>query len=94
LSLDRTNWKFGACEINLLVLGIVYQGVAYPIVWFALEKAGNASTEERIAILEIFLEFFGKERIGNLVADREAALSHLLSEKSFHVFWQSVVRHI
>jgi hypothetical protein len=71
LSLDRTNWKFGALDINLLVLGIVYQGVAYPIVWFALEKAGNSSTEERVAILEIFLQFFGKERLGNLVADRE-----------------------
>lgn len=71
LSLDRTNWKFGRVDINLLVLGIVHQGIAYPIIWFALDKAGNSSTEERIAILEIFLENFGKERLGNLVADRE-----------------------
>lgn len=71
LSLDRTNWQFGSVDINLLVLGIVYQGVAYPVVWFALDKTGNSSTEERIAILEIFLKLFGKERIGNLVADRE-----------------------
>ena len=71
LSLDRTNWKFGVVDINLLVLGIVYQGVAYPIVWLALDKAGNSHTDERILILEIFLDLFGKERLGCLVADRE-----------------------
>ena len=31
LSLDRTNWRFGKFSINLLVLGIVYQGVAFPV---------------------------------------------------------------
>lgn len=71
LSLDRTNWKFGKAEINLLVLGIVHQGIAYPIVWLALDKAGNSSTDERILIMEIFLQLFGKEKIERLVADRE-----------------------
>lgn len=71
LSLDRTNWKFGKVEINLLVLGIVYQGIAFPIVWLNLDKAGNSNTDERILIMEIFLDLFGKERIEQLVADRE-----------------------
>ncbi len=71
LSLDRTNWKLGKVEINLLVLGIVYQGIAFPIVWLNLDKAGNSNTDERILILEIFLDLFGKERIERLVADRE-----------------------
>ena len=71
LSLDRTNWQFGSVHINLLVLGIVHQGIAYPIVWLALDKAGNSSTDERILIMEIFLQLFGQEKIARLVADRE-----------------------
>jgi hypothetical protein len=71
LTLDRTNWKFGKAELNLLVLGIVHQGIAYPIIWWSLDKAGNSSTEERITVLEIFLDLFGKEQIACLVADRE-----------------------
>jgi hypothetical protein len=71
LTLDRTNWKFGKAELNLLVLGIVHQGIAYPLVWWSLDKAGNSSTEERIAVLEIFLDLFGKEQIACLLADSE-----------------------
>jgi hypothetical protein len=42
LTLDRTNWKLGKAELNLLVLGIVHQGIAYPLVWWGLDKAGNS----------------------------------------------------
>lgn len=55
----------------MLVLAIVHQGTAFPIVWLNLDKAGNSNTDERILIMEIFLELFGKERIERLVADRE-----------------------
>ena len=71
LTLDRTNWKFGLVDINLLVLGIVHQGIAYPIVWLALNKAGNSNTDERITVMEIFLKLFGQEKIACLVAARE-----------------------
>ena len=30
LTLDRTNWKFGKFHINILVLGLAYQGMAIP----------------------------------------------------------------
>jgi len=33
LSMDRTNWKVGKKNINPLVLGIVYLGVAFLIMW-------------------------------------------------------------
>ena len=36
LTLDRTNWKCGDCNINYLVLGIVYRGSAFPILGVAL----------------------------------------------------------
>jgi len=71
LTLDRTNWKFGLININILMLGIVHQGIAYPIVWLVLPKAGNSHTDERITLMEIFIDLFGKQRIKCLFGDRE-----------------------
>lgn len=71
LSLDRTCWEFGKVSINLLVLGIIYEGVAIPVFSFGLDKKGNSNTLERIAILELFISLFGKSCIDCLVADRE-----------------------
>jgi hypothetical protein len=31
LCLDRTNWQFGTFTINILMLSIAYQGIAFPI---------------------------------------------------------------
>jgi hypothetical protein len=52
LTLDRTNWRFGHHEINILMLGITYRGVAVPVMWTLLSKAGNSNTAERIALIE------------------------------------------
>ena len=32
LALDRTNWKFGQLDINILVLAICHKGIAIPIM--------------------------------------------------------------
>jgi len=71
LTLDRTNWKLGRLHINLLFLGIVYMGTAFPILWITFSKAGNSNTEERISLMERFLMIFGKAKILCLTADRE-----------------------
>jgi hypothetical protein len=71
LTLDRTNWKCGDCSINYLVLGIVYRGSAFPILWVALDKKGNSNTQERIALMQRFLTIFGAQKIACLFADRE-----------------------
>ncbi len=71
LVLDRTNWQCRGSEINLLVLAIVVEGLSYPVLWFDLNKAGNSHTDERILLLELFLELFGKARITTLLGDRE-----------------------
>jgi len=52
LALDRTNWKFGDKNINILVLGVVYQGVAFPVLFTMMNKRGNSSTAERIDLME------------------------------------------
>jgi hypothetical protein len=32
LSVDRTNWQFGDCVFNILMLGVVHEVVAFPLV--------------------------------------------------------------
>ncbi len=71
LTLDRTNWKWGKRNINILMLAIVYRGIAIPIVWTLLNKRGNSDTNERIALIQRFISIFGKHRIVNVFADRE-----------------------
>ena len=71
LTLDRTNWKLGRLNINILFLGIAHRGIAFPIIWITFSKAGNSNTEERIHLMERFLKIFGKARIFCLTADRE-----------------------
>ena len=41
LSMDRTNWKFSSTNINILTLGIIYDGMAFPIVFKMMDKRGN-----------------------------------------------------
>lgn len=72
LTLDRTNWKFGAASVNILTLGIAWKGTAIPLFWTLLvNRGGNSSTADRIHILERFIGVFGAHRIDCLVADRE-----------------------
>ena len=33
LVLDRTNWKFGTKNINILMLGVSYKNVAFPLMF-------------------------------------------------------------
>lgn len=78
LSMDRTNWKFGESNINALVLAIVYDGVAFPILYSLLDKRGNSNTSERILLVDRYIRLFGKNTIKNLVADREFVGEHWL----------------
>ncbi len=71
LSMDRTNWKLGKKNINPLVLGIVFLGVAFPIFWITFSKRGNSNTAERIELIERFIEIFGVDKIQCLFGDRE-----------------------
>ena len=71
LSMDRTDWKFGEFNINILMLGITYKGIAFPLIFSLLSKRGNSNREERKKIMEHFIRLFGAECIDSLVADRE-----------------------
>ena len=71
LTLDRTNWKLGKKDINILMLAIAYKGIAFPILWSFLSKRGNSNTAERIKLMDRFIKLFGTSSIQCLVADRE-----------------------
>lgn len=71
LTLDRTNWQLGKTPLNILVLGIVYKGVAIPVLWTMLDKKGNSNTQQRITIVAEFVRLFGTGSILYLCADRE-----------------------
>lgn len=71
LALDRTNWKVGAVDLNILMLSIVYRGIGFPVVWIVLPKAGNSDTRERVTVMEIFIDLFGAPAIACLLGDRE-----------------------
>ena len=71
ISIDRTNWKLGTFNINILTAGIIYQGVAFPICWHLLRKRGNSNRDERIHLMQEILKCIPKSQIRVVVADRE-----------------------
>jgi hypothetical protein len=71
LSIDRTNWKWGLKDINILMLSANINKVSIPVCWIFLAKQGNSNQDERVRLLEVFLEVYGANRIDELLADRE-----------------------
>ena len=71
LAIDRTNWQFGKTAINIFMLAVVHDGVAYPLMFSMLPKKGTSNTKERIGLLQRYIRLFGADSIDCLLADRE-----------------------
>ncbi|MDM1406057.1 transposase, partial [Myroides marinus] len=71
LVMDRTNWKFGKQDINILMLGISYKNMCFPILFKMLDKRGNSNTNERKELINTFIDWFGKDCTRCVLADRE-----------------------
>ncbi len=71
IAIDRTNWYLGTTPLNILMLSLVYKGVAFPLLWTVLEKKGCSDTAERIELLEKYGGLFRKDSIAFVTADRE-----------------------
>ncbi|MFA5818700.1 MAG: hypothetical protein WC854_05425 [Bacteroidales bacterium] len=71
--------KFGTTNINALVLVVVYQGVAFPVLFKMMPKFGNSSTSERVDLMQRYIELFGIDTIECLLADREFVGDHWLA---------------
>lgn len=71
LTMDGTNWKFGRVNINISVIGIAYDGLAFSLLYTLIPKRGNSSTQERIDLINRYIHLFGKHTMKELLADRE-----------------------
>lgn len=74
LAIDRTNWKIGNTNINILFLGLILPSHHYiPIWWFLLDKRGNSNQKERKQLLAKVLLISGKssDKRFCVLADRE-----------------------
>jgi hypothetical protein len=71
IAIDRTNWKFGPLEINILMAAVVYRATAFPLVWMLTDIKGNSNTTERIQLMERLFKCLPKKQIKAVVADRE-----------------------
>ena len=71
LCLDRTNWKVGRRDVNILMLAITTRRLRIPLMWTVLDKPGSSNQAERIALMGRYLALFGAGSIAWLLADRE-----------------------
>ena len=70
LVMDRTHWRLGRTDLNVLCVGLVYQGVSIPLVYQSLQKPGNSNTDKRKGLLTQVLSDLDPS-VCCLVADRE-----------------------
>jgi hypothetical protein len=52
-------------------LAIIHKGIAIPVMWDVLGRAGTSTTAQRSALLSRFCAVFGEAAIVGLIADRE-----------------------
>ena len=72
LCIDRTEWDFGNCQVNILMVLVGCDDIQIPLYWELLDnKSGNSNAEDRINLLDLCLNLIGKERVGLIVGDRE-----------------------
>lgn len=71
LILDRTNWKFGQHDINVLLLSATWKPFSFPLLWTLLPHSGLCAQTDRQALLERFLAVRGERRVAGVLADRE-----------------------
>lgn len=69
LCLDRTNWKIGRSNVNILMLCVVTRRLRIPLMWTLLDKQGSSNAAERIALMQRYLRLFGAGSIRHLLAD-------------------------
>jgi hypothetical protein len=69
--IDRTDWYLGEKPLNVFLLSVCFKGAAFPLLWTVLPKKGCSNQKERIALMDRYLDLFGRDSILFLAADRE-----------------------
>lgn len=71
LCVDRTEWDFGKCQVNVLMITVRCRHVSIPLYFEMLDNnSGNSNTDDRIRLLRKCIHLLGN-RIGLFLADRE-----------------------
>lgn len=72
ICIDRTEWDFGSCQVNILMVLVGQDDFYIPFYWELLDNnSGNSNTNDRIDLLEKVLKVIPIEQVGLVVADRE-----------------------
>lgn len=72
LCIDRTEWDFGKCQVNILMIVVRCKDITIPLYWEMLDNnSGNSNTDDRISLLKKCIELLGANRIGLFLGDRE-----------------------
>lgn len=72
LCIDRTEWDFGKCQVNILMLTASDGKNQVPLFWELLDnKSGNSNAFDRIDLIKQVIDLVGVERIGIVIGDRE-----------------------
>lgn len=72
LCIARTEWDFGKCQVNILMIVVRCQDITIPIYWELLDnKSGNSNADDRISLLKKCIDMLGAKRIGLFLGDRE-----------------------
>jgi hypothetical protein len=72
LCIDRTEWDFGKCQVNILLVTASTGARQVPLYWELLDnKSGNSNASDRIDVLDKVIHLVGVERIDILIGDRE-----------------------
>ncbi len=79
LTIDRTNWDFGRVSINILMIAVVWNGVAIPLMWTLLPNKGNSSTQVRTQLLDRLRATFPDMKVTMLMGDREFVGGHWMA---------------
>ncbi len=69
--LDRTNWKLGQQDVNVLLLAVVWRDVAVPLLFELLPHGGSSDTRTRLRLLDDALTLLSAAQVRVLYADRE-----------------------
>lgn len=71
LALDRTNWKVGRRDVNILMLAVITRRARLPLMWTVLDRDGASTSADCIGLLRRYLALFGASSIRLLLCDRE-----------------------
>lgn len=82
LLIDRTNWKCGKINVNLLVIGLLYRDVFIPLVWLDLGRAGNSNHKQRLYLVDKLIQWWPLTNVPmpqlHIAGDREFIGFHWL----------------